>query len=176
MAAPDRLEFRLLTRADFAFLVEWLAQPHVARWWDEEASLAHVEEEYGPVVDGIEPTLGWIVEIDGTAAGFVQCYRHRDYPEHDAAVGVSDAAGIDYLLSRPYVGRGVGAAMVAAFTDVVFGAYPDVRCCVAAPAQENTASWRCLDRAGYQRVGTCRPPGDPPCFTYVRPRAQPPSS
>jgi RimJ/RimL family protein N-acetyltransferase len=163
-----------LERSDFATLVDWFAQPHVARWWNETATLSSVEAKYGPRVDGLEPTPMWIVEVDGSTAGLVQCYRHRDHPAHDEAVGVPDAAGIDYLLARSFIGRGLGAATVAAFSALVFRLYPELLWCVATPAQSNEASWRCLERAGFRRLGTCRPPEEPPAFIYARHREETP--
>src|ERR1700759_5255983 len=46
---PDvAVGFRPLTRADFADVVAWQRQPHVARWWQDEATdEAAAEQHYG---------------------------------------------------------------------------------------------------------------------------------
>ena len=49
--------------------------------------------------------------------------------------------------------------------------YPDVRCVVAAPQQENVASWRALEKAGFTRawsgvLDSDDPSDDGPAFVY----------
>jgi aminoglycoside 6'-N-acetyltransferase len=126
-----------------------------------------VEEKYGPRVDGNDPTHMWVVEIDRAPAGLLQSYRHRDYPDHDASVGIDDAVGIDYFLAAGHAGRGLGSVVIGQFVALVGEQYPDARWCVATPAQDNEPSWRCLDRAGFERRGPCQPPDEPPAFTYA---------
>jgi aminoglycoside 6'-N-acetyltransferase len=161
------IEFRRLERGDFATLVEWFVEPHIARWWNETATLEAVEAKYGPTIDGREPTAVWIVEIDGAPAGLLQSYRNRDYPATDAAVAIADAAGIDYFLASDFTGRGLCPAVIAEFTLLVFRSYPDVEWCAATPARENEPSWRCLERAGFERMHECQPPHEPPAFAYA---------
>ncbi|HWA66929.1 MAG TPA: acetyltransferase, partial [Mycobacteriales bacterium] len=58
----DNLRFRPLVRDDLPMLFEWLRQPHVAKWWREvPADLAAVEAEYGPCIDGADPTELYVV-------------------------------------------------------------------------------------------------------------------
>ncbi len=161
------VRFRRLDRGDLAMVTQWLAQPHIDRWWNEAGTLAEVEARYGPAIDGTDPTLMWIVEIDGVPAGLTQCYRQRDYPEQDLAVGIADAVGIDYFLVDGYAGRGLGPIVLSTFAAGVFEWYPDAQWCVAAPAQANRPSWRALERAGFHRVGPCQPPDEPPAFAYA---------
>ena len=163
--------FRPMLRSDFPSVQRWFAQPHVARWWNADPELAAVEAKYGPRVDGDDrATSMWIVEIDGVPCGLLQHYRHADHPAHDAAVGVDDAVGIDFLLSEQVAGRGVGPRVLSAFADLALQGTPAASCCVATPAQENRRSWRALEKAGFVRHGTCQPPDEPPAFTYVRVR------
>lgn len=165
----DAPTFRPLRRADFPSLQRWFAQPHVAQWWNADPALAAVEAKYGPRVDGDDSaTSMWIVEIDDVPGGLLQHYRHADHPDHDAAVGIRNAVGIDFLLSEEVSGRRVGPQVLSAFSDLVLEATPSASCCVATPAQENRRSWRALEKAGFVRHGTCQPPGEPLAFAYVR--------
>lgn len=165
------VRFRLLRRADFASLALWFAEPHVATWWNPDPSAEGIEAKYGPRIDGADAaTTMWVPEVDGEAAGLVQHYRHADHPAHDAAVGIEDAVGIDFLLSERFAGRGLGPVVLSAFADLVFELHPDALRCVATPAQENRRSWRALEKAGFARRGTCQPPDEPPAFAYVRER------
>lgn len=164
--------FRPLRRADFASLARWFSEPRVARWWNADASLEGIEAKYGPRVDGVDvSTAMWIVEIGGRAGGLAQHYRISDHPAHDCAVGIENAVGVDFLLSEAFAGRGLGPAVLSRLSDLALARMPEANCCVATPAQGNRPSWRALERAGYSRHGTCHPPGEPPAFTYARPRS-----
>ena len=57
---PLEIAFRPLERSDLPLLAEWLGRPHVARWWREPSDLAAVEATYGPLIDGSDPTEGFI--------------------------------------------------------------------------------------------------------------------
>ena len=63
MPPETRYDFRAVTEADLPMLAAWLAQPHVAEWWDDdspEASLAEIVE----AMDSVE-TEPLIVELGG---------------------------------------------------------------------------------------------------------------
>jgi aminoglycoside 6'-N-acetyltransferase len=61
--------FRPIARSDFAMLSGWLSQPHVARWWADDASPEGVEADYGAVIDGTEPREVFIARRDGSTIG-----------------------------------------------------------------------------------------------------------
>ena len=148
------LDFRPLTRADFPQLFDWLTTPHVAKWWlPVPASVSEVETQYGPAIDGGDRTEFFLIREDDVPIGLIQRYRHADEPDWDRAVGVPDAAGIDYLIGSPaHCGRGIGTAAIREFTELVFARYPDIGSVVAAPQQDNIASCRALEKAGYRAV------------------------
>jgi aminoglycoside 6'-N-acetyltransferase len=176
------MRFRPLARHDFGLLGSWIAAPHVAPWWREDASPEAVEAAYGPPVDGADPTELFVVEIDGEAAAFVQRYRYGDNPAWEAAigatgaVGVSAAAGIDYLIGVPdLTGAGVGPLVIDRFTQDTLARYPDAEAVVVAVQQANRRSWRALEKAGFTRVfaGTITsddPSDEGPSFVYERRR------
>jgi len=108
-----RIELRPLHRDDLDLVERWLRQPHVARWWGDPGDHAAIEAKYGARIDGLDPTSMWVVEVDGRPAGLAQHYLHADHPAHDAAVGIPDAVGIDYLLDVDHAGRGLGPLLLA---------------------------------------------------------------
>ncbi len=63
-----RFTFTPLRRCDFSLLSEWLSTPHVARWWDDDPSLAAIEADYGGCVDGTETAEVFIAHCDGAEA------------------------------------------------------------------------------------------------------------
>lgn len=134
-------------------LAGWLAAPHVAQWWRTPAGMDYVEEHYGPGVDGIEPSERFIIQVEGQPIGLIQRYLLRDYPEWASSLGLADGAGIDYLIGEAeFVGHGIGSRAIAAFTPTVFARYPGASTVVAAPQQANVASWKALERAGFERT------------------------
>jgi aminoglycoside 6'-N-acetyltransferase len=79
MASHD-IAFRPLARPDFDLLSEWLSAPHVKIWWHDEADAESIEESYGPVVDGVDPTEVFVIERDEQPIGLIQRYRFDDNP------------------------------------------------------------------------------------------------
>jgi aminoglycoside 6'-N-acetyltransferase len=60
------LGFRPLSRDDLPLLFEWLRRPHVAEWWRAvPADRAAVEAEYGPCIDGDDPTDLFLFTVEG---------------------------------------------------------------------------------------------------------------
>lgn len=155
MTAPaPETTLRALTRADFPMLRDWLAEPHVRAWWRDPVPDAEgIERDYGPSVDGTDPTRCWIILAGATPVGLIQGYRHADEPAWDRAVGVPDAAGLDYLIGPPgSLGRGIAPAAIRACAARLFGLHPEVATVVAVPQRANRASCRALEKAGFTLV------------------------
>ena len=63
-----RYGFRPVTRADLPLLARWLAEPHVAQWWNDPAEgLRSIEEHIGSIA--VAP---FIIELDGEPIGYIQ--------------------------------------------------------------------------------------------------------
>jgi len=148
---------RPLAEADLPRLARWLAEPHVAQWWRDSADLTSVRAQYLPAIEGTDPTEIFVIEVAGQPAGLIQQYLVADEAEWAQAIEATgtasgNAAGIDYLIGEPALtGHGHGTAAIVAITARAFGRYPEADVVVAAPQQANPASWRALERAGYQR-------------------------
>jgi aminoglycoside 6'-N-acetyltransferase len=149
-----------MTRADFALLATWLRAPHVEDWFpwlhDDMEPSAAVEAEYGPCIDGLDPTELFVIETDGVPVGFIQRYRISDNPDWAVALSVvgetGDAVGFDYAIGVLAVtGRGVGSEAIRQLLADTFGSYPEVNAVIVAMQQANRASWRALERVGFTR-------------------------
>jgi aminoglycoside 6'-N-acetyltransferase len=149
--------FQRLTRDDFGLLGRWLAEPHVARWWNHDPSPEAVEGDFGDTVDGLEPAEDYLAIIDGTPVGLIQYCLFNDYPEYvDEMADVypvgDGAASIDYLIGDPTrVGEGLGTAMIAQFVARVWAETTATHIVVPVNSA-NTASWRALLKAGFRLV------------------------
>jgi aminoglycoside 6'-N-acetyltransferase len=148
------VELRPLRRADFPLLCRWLAEPQVARWWNDESTPDAVEAQYGPSVDGVDPTAVYLGVHAGQPFGLVQVYAFADEPESLAELSAicpvpPGALGIDYLIGESGDrGRGRGAAMIAAAVARGFADHPQASDLLVPVALGNEASWRALRRAG----------------------------
>ena len=111
----EEIAFRRVTRDDFPLIGRWLAEPHVARWWNHEFTPEAVERDFGPSVDGAEPSEDHLVLLDGFPIGLVQYSRYEDYPEYLTELAPhldvpAHAVSIDYLIGDPQqIGRGLGS-------------------------------------------------------------------
>jgi aminoglycoside 6'-N-acetyltransferase len=154
------ITWRPLTTDDFALLGRWLAEPHVARWWNHETEPAALERDFGPVTRDEEPAEDFLALLDGEPVGLVQRSRLGDYPEYLAEfAGIvevpANAATIDYLIGDPArVGQGLGPRLISAMVARTWRDFPDAPAVVVAVVAANRASWRALEKSGATRVGT----------------------
>lgn len=152
--------FRPLARSDFQLLSQWLAQPHVARWWDDDPDLEAIEADYGGCIDGTEPAEVFIALREGEPVGFVQRLWLNSYPQYlvelAAILSVPPSAlSIDYLVGPPEaLGHGWGRAMIRAFVRQLWQAYPDASALIVPVHADNIASWHALERVGFARAAS----------------------
>ncbi|MBW4042872.1 MAG: acetyltransferase [Acidobacteria bacterium] len=147
---------RSLRRDDLPLLGSWLREPLVHEWWYDDPAPAALERQYGPAIDGLEPTVVRIGELTppgsdvGEPVGFVQWYPLDSEPGYAGELArflpIPDGAwSLDYLVGSPaYRGRGVGSALVRRAVRIV-GVAPIV---VAVHAR-NLASQHVLRHAGF---------------------------
>jgi aminoglycoside 6'-N-acetyltransferase len=147
------LRLRRLYREDFPKLLTWLSAPHVEPFWDGTSDLASVIAEFEPSLAVGSVTTVFVIEVENRSIGMIQCYRHSDYPKWDAAIGIKNAAGIDYLIGEAdCLGKGYGSEAIRIISQHVFTKYTEVEIIVSAPQHDNTGSWRALEKAGFRRM------------------------
>ena len=154
------IRFRALARDDFVLLARWLAEPLVARWWNHETTPEAVERDFGPSVDGRDPTELFVALLAERPFGLIQRYRIAAYAEYLEELTAicpvpADALSVDYLIGEPELrGRGLGAAMISAFVAASWTSCPAAGAILVPVAAGNVASWRALERAGFARIAT----------------------
>jgi aminoglycoside 6'-N-acetyltransferase len=182
MANPVAL--RPMTPEDLPALAGWLRAPHVEAWFPWEhgqvSPIEAVAAEYGPCLDGTDPTELFVIEAEGRAIGFMQRYRISDNPQWLAAlrpaVDASAAFGIDYAIGElDATARHFGSEAIRQLADETFERYRDAEAVVVAMQQANRPSWRALERAGFDRLwagqlDTTDPSDAGPSYVYVRQR------
>jgi len=172
--------FEPLGPSDLPLLAGWLARPHVRRWWGEASDPASVEARYGPLLDGSDPSEGFVVHLGGRPIGYAQRYLCEEDPDWRAAIGSAlgdpGGIGIDYLIGEPdLLHRGVGRRMIASFVDECWRRHPSQDRVVVAVQQGNVASWKALEAAGFRRawaggLETSDPSDQGPSYVYVTAR------
>jgi aminoglycoside 6'-N-acetyltransferase len=178
MPANGGFTFRPITRADFGLISMWLAEPEVRRWWHDDPAPPAVEAQFGPVVDGIDPTQVCIASLDAAPVGLLQRYRLDDEPEFGPELAAvydwpPEAISLDYFLAAgARRGHGVGPRMIAEFVAESWVAYPAAPAILVPIIIGNRRSWRALERIGFRRVaeGPMTPdnPIDPPEHVIYR--------
>jgi RimJ/RimL family protein N-acetyltransferase len=152
----DDLAFRPLQRNELPLLHEWLARPHVARWWNEgERTLDQVVAHYLPALEGTDPTDHFMVVLGGRRVGFMETYLIADHPEWDAVVHAGPGvAGVDLFIAEPELtGHGLGTELLKRFVDEIVFAPASTTACVSDVDVDNAASLRAFEKAGFRRVG-----------------------
>jgi aminoglycoside 6'-N-acetyltransferase len=152
------VSFRPLQRRDLQLLGVWLAEPLVARWWNHDHRPDAIERDFGPSIDACEPTEVFIAAVSDQPFGLIQRYRIEDNDEYlEELAGVfpvpPGALSIDYLIGAPeFRGRGLGSLMIADFVELGWRRYPDALDVIVPVPVGNRASWRALQRAGFERA------------------------
>src|SRR4051794_18046684 len=157
VCAVTGIVLRPLTRDDFLMLSRWIAAPHVARWWADDPSLAALEKQYGPSLDGRDETRLRIVVADGIPVGFLQWYPMAGEPDYARELAdvlpVEDGdASLDYLVGETsMLRRGIGSAAIRAACGEIWQV-PELRRVVVPVHADNAASRAVLRRAGFAAV------------------------
>jgi len=175
------MTFRPLAHTDLPTLGRWLAAPHVRQWWHEDPAPEAVFARYGPAIDGTDPTEMFVVQLDGRPVGLIQRYRFSDNAEWLAALQPAgaepEAVGIDYFIGEASLtGHGFGARIIEAFLDTIWDVYPQAPAVVVSVNEGNRASWRVLEKVGFERDWTGHINSDDPSdagTSHVYRRARP---
>lgn len=176
--SDQRFTWRAVTEQDFPLLTDWLARPHVHRYWHHDFSPEGVARDFGPGTRGEEAGEDLLVHLEGEPVALMQRSRISDYAEDfeelAAIVDVPEnAVTIDYLIAdAARTGQGLGTAIIRAVVADTWSSYPDAPAIIVAVVAGNVGSWRALEKAGFRRIaeGDIAPdnPVDPPRHVVLR--------
>lgn len=138
-----RVTLRPLEPTDRAALREMLAQPEVARWWDEPDPELAVDDWLAD--DG--ESVGFAIELDGHVIGSIQ-YTEENEPGYRHA-------GIDLFLDRARQGQGLGPDAIRALARYLIEVRGHHRLTID-PAAANHRAIRAYERVGFRPVGVMR--------------------
>ena len=136
-----QVTLRPVQSADEEKLAEIFNDPEVARWWGDPAK---------SVRDAMEIPEGeshFVIELDGEAIGFIQCYEETDPMYRHASVDIS--------LRSPWQGKGHGPDAIMALAQFLIDKRGHHRLTID-PAAHNTHAIKAYERVGFKRVGLMR--------------------
>jgi len=148
------IEFRQITAHDLWILYLWLNRHHVAEAWHSQGTYAEIERDFLPLTQPNAHVKGYFAIYQHELVGFVQCYVVKGAGEGWWEDEVDEGArGIDqFLANAEDLGKGLGTAMVRAFTDYLFQD-PTVSKIQTDPAPHNKRAIRCYEQVGFRAQG-----------------------
>ncbi len=146
---------------DYALMVGWRNQPHVAEWWEADddptpTTLERVIAHFGPRVDEGSGATSCLIELDGRPVGYMQFYRWGSYAEEVRRMGLElrqEAFGIDIFVGEvELAGRGIGSRSVDLLTRFLFEER-DASQVAIVTAVDNHRAQRSYENAGFRKIG-----------------------
>ena len=136
--------FRPVEPRDLPVLRDWIARPHIRRWWgDPDAEVAAVAAGLGKA-----GFAAFIILRDGREAGYIQSWTPDGAWEIPVDAPAETTRGIDLSLADENdCGRGIGRKVIAAFVDRL--AAEGVRRVLIDPHPENARARRAYAAAGF---------------------------
>ena len=130
-------------------IARWLAEPHVATWWDDKAEELEAIRGHMDSIS-VEPL---IVEMNGKPIGYLQSYdphMEDDHPYQDQPMGT---LGVDLSIGLPdLIHQGHGSRILAQFAEMLFEeGTPRV---IVDPDPANIAAIKAYEKAGFAGFDT----------------------
>ena len=141
---------------DLEHVWRWLNDPAVAAWYQEAGgrpSRAYVREKYGPRSVPGAPVQAYMLEVDGTPAGYGQVYWVQDAEADVYGVPATGrpAGGLDLFLGGSgWMGRGLGLVAVVGLLACLRAR--GARLAVIDPDADNVRALATYRRAGFVSV------------------------
>ena len=147
MPSEQLYDFRPVTEKDLPMIAGWLAEPHVAEWWNDPATeIAGIRDHIDSI--SVEPL---IVELDGKPIAYLQSYDPHMEDDHPYADQPFGTLGIDLTIGRPeLIGIGHGSAIARQFAEDLFEeGVPRV---IIDPDPANIRAIRAYEKAGFRAI------------------------
>ena len=156
-SSEPRITFRPLAVSDMTVMLRWLSDPDVAPWYSGGGtSIEHLLNKYSPRISGDDPTRGFISQIEGIDVGYIQAYAIDSYHEYAVQMRIDPGAvGIDLFVGEAeYRGRGIGKAILKAFTETIVFGEMQAPFAVIAPDPKNLRAVRSYEKAEFTYLKT----------------------
>ena len=163
------MNFKPLSPDDYPLICKWRNSPEVRKWYYDydDPNRVYTPEyisAYHECKASENSRLGqYIIVLDDSKAGFVQCYLVIDYPDYNHYVRADDTtAAVDIFLAPDFLYKGYGSRIMQSFlTKLVFSGilfFADK--CLIGPEPSNTSAIRMYKKAGFSYRKTVQIPGE----------------
>lgn len=141
---------RPVAASDLELIGQWLAEPHVARWWLTATTIDDELADIRAAMRSDDATEVLVASAGAKPIGWCQWYPWRDTPAEAAELGTGpDDIGIDYAIGAPdRVGCSFGSAMIGELVRRVRA--NSSAAIVCEPDAANIASRRVLEKNGFE--------------------------
>ncbi len=138
-------KFRALRSEDFPQMLEWLAKPHVKKWWnDGDDTLEKVRLHYGEKSDEVARFI--LIETSGGVEKLIGYFQYY--------FAETDSIGIDQFIGEEkYINKGVGEKTIKMFVRLI-AARHQPKNIVLDPSPDNKRAIRCYEKVGFRHYET----------------------
>jgi ribosomal protein S18 acetylase RimI-like enzyme len=151
-------DFRAVVAEDIPQLREWMAEPHVAKFWQEPTNEVEFREKYLKKLStrGVHPS---IISLGGAPIGYIQEYEAEKvgggwWP--DAKPGTF---GIDQYIGDPkWLNLGLGTQLIRQFVLRLFE-NEKVKEIITDPDPSNGRAIRVYEKIGFKKIAQIQTPG-----------------
>ena len=115
-----KISFRPLSEEHFALIHTWFNEPHVQFFYSLRAwTIEEVHQKLIPYIQGKGGMECYIISIDKTPMGYIQCYPVKEYPWDNQNLledVIQNSAGMDLFIGeKKFIRKGLGCKIVEAF-------------------------------------------------------------
>lgn len=145
--------FILISEEYLPLIYAWFNEPHIQAFYSLRTwTMEEVRQKLTAYIQGAEDLKCYIVFIDKTPIGYVQCYPVKKHPWDDQDLTdeiIQDSAGIDLFIGeREFIGKGLGCRILDTFLQRHI--WPHYRYCLADPDIRNEACMRLFKKCAFQ--------------------------
>lgn len=149
-----RISFTPLCEEHFALIHTWFNEPHVKSFYSLRTwTIDEVRQKLTPYIQGVGGMECYIISIDKTPVGYIQCYPVKEHPwdnQNLVEEVIQNSAGMDFFIGeKKFIGKGLGYQILEAFLkNYIWTRY---KYCLVDPDIRNDISLRLFKKCGFHK-------------------------
>jgi len=149
-----KISFIPLHEKHFSLILKWFNTPHVQIFYSlRNWNIEEVRQKLTPYIQGVGGMECYIISIDKTPIGYVQCYPVKEHPwdnQNLVEEVLQNSAGIDLFIGEEeFIGKGLSCQILEAFLkNYVWTRY---KYCLVDPDIRNETSIQLFKKCGFNK-------------------------